>query len=345
MHHRTSYETSYERLSRRGLRTGVSLLAVSGMLLSGCAQGGFSTQASRLGADNGSDSCRQQLVALDNTGSFFGEDIVKGALIGGVGGAALGGLLSGNLRGALIGGLAGAATGAAAGYWNALQKKQLNQAQLMSQVQGDLSRENDRIDATQIAFDQLMDCRFRQADAIRAAYAQGQLGRPQAEAEMAVVKQRVGHDLALAKQINQQIQGRSAQFDVAADNISPGTQAALQSTKPPPRQVRVRRAVPVRVVPSEGAAEVAQLKPSESVTVTGGRAGYAVVETSDGKRGYVAASDLGQAGKQWVNPEPASSPTGDVRSLAGSNAARRDAFADSVAVTEHASATGFELAG
>lgn len=326
-------------------RPAIALVTAGGLLLTSCAQGGFSTQASRIGSDSGSDSCRQQLVALDSTGRFFGEDIVKGAAIGALGGAALGGLIGGNWQSALIGGVVGAAAGGTAGYWNALQKQQLNNAQLVAQVQGDLTRENDRIDATQIAFDQLMDCRFRQAEAIRTAYRQGRLSQPQAAAEMAALRQHVDRELALAKQIDQQIVARSSQFEVAEENVSPGVKAAVAAEKPAPQRVAVRRAVPVKIVPSEGAAEVATLKPNESITVTGGRAGYAVVETSEGKRGYVPASELGVYSKQWVTPQLASASTGDVRSLAGSNAARRDAFEASVSVTEHAAASGFELAG
>ncbi len=88
-------------------------------------------------------------------------------------------------------------------------------------------------------------------------------------------------------------------------------------------------------------------KPHEQVTVSPGRNGYALVETQSGARGYVSASDLQGAGGSrsiGVTTSTPAAAASDVRTLAGSNAARRDDFAQSVAVTEKAEATGFELA-
>ena len=80
--------------------------------------------------------------------------------------------------------------------------------------------------------------------------------------------------------------------------------------------------------------------------MTSSRNGYALVQTASGQQGYVSASDLqGTGGRRSlsVSATPTAAST-DVRTLAGSNAARRDDFAASVAVTEKAQATGFELA-
>src|SRR6476646_10182059 len=76
------------------LRRGVSMVAITG-LLCGCAPGAFTTQSQRIGPDDGTDSCRPQLVALDSTGNFFGADILKGAAIGAGTGALAGGLIGG----------------------------------------------------------------------------------------------------------------------------------------------------------------------------------------------------------------------------------------------------------
>ena len=69
---------------RGALHRGMAVLTAAA-LLAGCV----STREGRIGADDGSDACRAQVVALDSTGNFFGEDIVRGAAIGAVGGAAL----------------------------------------------------------------------------------------------------------------------------------------------------------------------------------------------------------------------------------------------------------------
>src|SRR5436190_850387 len=124
----------------RPARLAIVLVATTG-LLAGCAQGQFSTREARIGPDDGTDSCRPRLVALDSTGNFFGADILVGAGIGAATGAVAGGLIGGDWRGALIGAAVGGALGAAGGYLAAVQKRNSDKAAMMAQVQGDLSRE------------------------------------------------------------------------------------------------------------------------------------------------------------------------------------------------------------
>jgi hypothetical protein len=338
------------------LRRGVSVIAITGLLCS-CAPGAFSTQEQRIGRDDGTDTCRPQLVALDSTGNFFGADILQGAAIGaGTGalaGGLIGGLATGNWRGAAFGALAGGITGGVIGgstaYWNALQQQKMDQAQLYSRVSLDLERENVAIDKTQLAFDQLSYCRFRQAQAINADYAAHRIDRATAEGAMSLVRQRAAKDIALAKLINQQIQDRGQQFGVASSNIDPSAAAAITaSSRAQTQPAVVRVAAPVKLRPDPGAPDVAQLQPRESVTVSPGRNGYALVQTASGKQGYVSASDLQGAGGSRSIGVATTAPVAaasDVRTLAGSNAARRDDFAQSVAVTEKAQAAGFELTG
>lgn len=314
----------------------VSLLAVS--LLGGCAQGPLSTQTARIGADDGTDSCRANLVALDSTGNYFGADILKGAALGAIAGGISGALIGGDLKGALIGAGAGGLIGGAAGYWSGLQQQSQDQAVLRAQVRDDLQRENAQIDQTQRAFDALMDCRFRQAQTIQAAYRARQIDRPAALAQMAQVKQRAERDLGVARQINGQIAGRAEQYEVAADNLDPGTKAAI-AARPTSRPAVVQRPAALKLRPDTAAPEVGQLQARQSVTVGATRGNYALVETPGGTRGYAPLEAF-----QGVRAAPAIAG-GEVRTLAGSNAARRDDFATSVAVTEKAVSDGFELAG
>jgi hypothetical protein len=338
------------------LRRGVSVVAVTG-LLCGCAPGAFTTQSQRIGPDDGTDSCRPQLVALDSTGNFFGADILKGAAIGaGTGalaGGLIGGLATGSWRGAAFGALAGGVTGGVIGgssaYWSALQQQRMDQASLYSRVSLDLANENAQIDKTQLAFDLLVDCRYRQAQGINAAYAAHRIDRATAVGAMAMVRQHAARDVQLARTINQQIQDRGQQFGVATSNIDPSAGAAMSSysSQYQPQPAVLRSAAVVKLRPDPGAPDIAQLKPREQVTVSPGRNGYALVETSSGARGYVSSADLQGAGGRRSISVPTSTPaasSGDVRTLAGSNAARRDDFAQSVAVTEKAEASGFELA-
>jgi len=316
----------------------VCILATVG-LLSGCAPGAFSTQSQRIGSDDGTDSCRRELVALDSTGNFFAEDIIKGAAIGALGGALIGGLTGGG-RGALIGAAAGGLAGAAGGYFSALQSQAQNQAQLVGRMQSDLQAEGVQLDRTQAAFSQLADCRFYQAQAIRTAYATGRLPKDYAVQQMAVVRQRAQRDLALARLINDKINARGQQFDLAADQVSPGYKNYAETIRPKPRAAVTRAAVPIKLQPTENSPSIAQAKPRERVTVRSTQGNYALVETPSGMRGYAPVSSLGL---------PAGNDAGrggdEVRSLAGSNANRRDSFAQSVVVVESAQAGAFEIAG
>ena len=347
------FESQSRGLSAR-LREGASALAIAGVLcasLDGCGAGGlgFSTQASRIGPDDGTDSCRRELVALDSTGNFFAEDIVKGAALGALGGALIGGLSSRNWRGALIGAGTGVAVGAAAGYWTALQQQGRDQASLVNRIRYDLARENAEIDRSQAAFDALADCRFHQAEAIRTAYAAGQIPKEVAVAQMGQVRARGQRDFQLAHYINGQIAERSAQFEVAADNLSPGTKAAVEAARSArPREAVVRGATAVTLRPNSSSPSVARLQPRESVRLVATRGDYAVVETGGGDRGYAPLAALETSGGGPVTAEPrfgAASEGGDsVRTLASSNAARKDDLARDVAIKEQAAAQQFELA-
>ncbi|UFN47777.1 SH3 domain-containing protein [Roseomonas sp. OT10] len=325
-------------------------------LLAGC--GGVSTREGRIGADDG-DVCRPQVVALDSTGNFFAEDILKGAAVGALGGAALGGLIGGNWRGAAIGAAAGAAAGAAGGYLYALQQRNSDQAALNASLAGDLERENAELDRTQLAFNQLMDCRFNRAQQIRTAVASGQMDRATGQAQMADLRQRTQRDIALAQQINQQIGTRGAEFDTAIDTVSPGARSEVVAARSAPaRPAQVSRATPLRLRPDSSAPQVGTVTAREAVQVKPAAGGYALVETASGARGYVpddavggatasrgrrsAATPAGTAAAGSVPP----AASGDVRSLAASNVARRDNFNDSVAQAQTAAAQGgFELAG
>ncbi|MFT8247002.1 hypothetical protein [Roseomonas sp. BN140053] len=349
---------SPRRLAHRGV---AALTALS--MLAGCA--GVSTRAGRIGADDGTDACRQQVVALDSTGNFFAEDILTGAAIGG-GVGALAGLAAsgGNLRSALIGGVAGAAVGAAGGYLAALQRRNNDQAAVSAALATDLERENGQLDRTQIAFNQLMDCRFNRAQEIRQAARDGRMDRNTAQAQMAQLRDLTNRDIQLAQQINGQIGTRGAEFDTAIDTVAPGAKATAQASRAVPiRTAQVSRPVPLRLRPEPGAPEIgATVAARSTVQVRPAANGYALVETPSGQRGYVPAESVsggaavasGPRGRGRGRAAPAGDslaqgavPTavpGDVRSLAASNIARRDNFNDSVAQAQTAAASGFELA-
>jgi uncharacterized membrane protein len=317
-------------------------------LLVGCATP--LTREGRIGVDDGTDSCRQQLVALDSTGDFFAEDILKGAAIGALGGAAAGGLIGRDWRGALIGAAAGGAVGAAGGYLYAMQQRNKDQASLRMAVASDLERENAQLDRSQLAFDQLMDCRFRQAEQIRNAVRNGSMSREAGLAQMAQLRERTQREIAFAQSISQNINKRGAEFDTAVESFEPGVartaQAQVAATREAPlRPVQTRREAPIRLRPDPASPEIGSVPARQSVKAKPARNNFVLVETDTGQRGYVPSEafantrSLGEAPR----PVPAAS-NGDARSLAASNVARRDNFAESVSQAQTAAASGFELA-
>jgi uncharacterized protein YcfJ len=213
------------------------LVACLSLVLSGC-----STQSQRIGADDGSDVCHQQRVALDSTGDFFTEDIVKGAAVGAIGGALIGGLIGGNARGAAFGALAGGMAGAASGYWTARQKQATDQASLYQTVYGDIERDNISIGRTQVAFDQLVDCRRAEAARVRMGLRTGRLTPDQAQIAMAAVRERSDRDLRIAQSISTNIQSRSSDFAFANEQMNPG--AAASASSAPVRGAPARVAQP-----------------------------------------------------------------------------------------------------
>ncbi|MBL6078858.1 hypothetical protein JMJ56_12635 [Belnapia sp. T18] len=335
-------------LPRRPLRrltaslTGLAFLA-------GCA----TTQADRIGADDGMDACRPQRVALDSTGNFYGQDMIRGAAIGAVSGGVLGGLIgaaaTGRTRdiaiGAGAGVLAGGALGAAGGYLAAKQRQAQDQASLSAAIGGDLANENAQIDRTQLAFNQLIDCRLMAAEAIRQDVRGGRTAPEAGRLQMADLRTRVQQDIAMARRINQQISTRGAEFDTAIDAVAPGTRTQVAAhNAAPPAPARPRAPVPLRIRPEPNAPEVGRVAANEPVKVKPAGSNFALVETDSGLRGYAPASSF--PGRRQAAAPVGGGEGGSTRELAASNIAKRDNFSESVTNAERAvQGQGFELAG
>ena len=121
---------------------------------------------------------------------------MAGAAVGALSGALIGGLATGRWQGALVGAAIGGAGGAAVGYYASVQRQQRDQAGVNAQIASDLQRENASLDRTQIAWDQLFDCRLRTAQAIREQVRQGRLDRNVATAQLTDVRGRVRRRLS-----------------------------------------------------------------------------------------------------------------------------------------------------
>jgi len=339
-------------MARNPLTRAAALLTAS-MMLAGCV----TTQAGRIGYDDGSDGCRPQLAALDATGDFYGEDILQGAAVGALSGALIGGLASGRWQGALIGAAVGGAAGATVGYLSAVQRQARDQSAVYAQISADLGRENAQLDRTQVAFSQLMDCRLFAAARVRELVATGRMDRVSGQQQLANIRARFQADIQLAQSINGKITARGTEFDTAIDTVVPGGKASIQTAmyRPPPVRVAPRRPVEVKFQPSATSASIGRVSPGDVVSVRPGPSGFALVETASGVRGYAPADAFpaqqrapARASDGAASSAAATASGGaDVRSLAATNISRRENFAESVSNAERLAQAGggFELAG
>jgi hypothetical protein len=192
-----------------------------------------------------------------------------------------------------------------------------------------------------------MDCRFGNAQRIRADLRAGRLTQAQAEAMMGDVRSRTQRDIQLAQTINGEIGRRGAEFDTAFDQVAPGVKEQAQSGARIGRIVPVQTRAPVvlKLRPDSTAPDVVQVSAQEQVRLSPAQNGYALVETSSGVRGYAPVSAFPEARNLGARPAVASGAAGDVRSLAASNIARRDNFTETVSNAERlAQGQGFEIA-
>ena len=221
-------------LVERLLRLPLMFLLCLALVLPGCA--------TTVEQDDASDVCRPERATLRSTGDFFAQDILAGAAVGAVAGGLIGLAAGGNLRSAAIGAAAGGALGAVGGYWRARQQQYADQAQLYQSVYGDLQRENESIDKTQVAFNRLFACRTGEASRIRADFRAGRLSRDQAAGLMAGVRAHSESDLRLAREISNHIQTRSNDFSYASREVQTNTYGGAPASSSGPRQVARRPA-------------------------------------------------------------------------------------------------------
>lgn len=189
-------------------------LIVQGIGLAGC----MTTQEQRIGANDGTDACYVHRVALDNTRSFFEEDVLKGALAGLAVGV-VAGALAGGTRGAAIGAVSGLIVGAAAGgFFNELVRQQGVDGALTTTLTT-VERENQNLLKTQTAMDNLRNCRRQEIRAVQADFRAKRITREVGEQRMALIRTRMQQDYEIALAINGRVQERGGEFDTALKEV------------------------------------------------------------------------------------------------------------------------------
>jgi hypothetical protein len=249
---------------------------VLALLISGCAN---SLTGASFNTTDPTDACRAQRQDLSAFQDYFTRAMFEGAAIGALSGGLMGGLIGGDVKGALIGAGAGAVVGGTVGYYSAKQRANSgDQAALTQSVYQDISTENTQIDGVAGAFNRLRDCRFRNAQSVKADYAAGRLTQAEAQNQLIVIRTRFQQDIAFAESLGARMATRGQEYQNASNELvkldpAAQQQAAAQQSQPAPasqaapaqaaRPAPQRRAQPqpqaASAPPAPNASGVAQL--------------------------------------------------------------------------------------
>lgn len=223
----------YCKTAPRSINLKITTLAAITVILTGCATP--LTREDRIGPDDGSDVCRPNVVALDSTGNFFAEDMIKGAVAGAVTGGVAALLTGGSGRDAVAAAVAGAVIGAVGGYYKSRMDQGRDQAVL--RINEDLSREAGQLDKTDTAVRALITCRIKQRDRIRADYAAGRISRGDAQRRWSLLQEQVRRDNNLMQMVAENIGKRQEEYRYANEQVA----AEFDISRLPPAQQREAR--------------------------------------------------------------------------------------------------------
>jgi hypothetical protein len=188
------------------------------------------------------------------------------------------------------------------------------------------------LEQAQNAFDRLTTCRLQQAASIRTRLANGQIDRGQAISDLSVAHGMCGQDVRAARRVIQAANTR-------AEQMIASTAETLPVPPLPPAMDVVASNALMQINPHPDAPPVGRVSANEEVTVSNERNGYALITAARGARGYVPLTVM-----HHLTTLAATPPAAPLQTLTGSNAARRDAFTQSVSVMEYtAGHGGFEL--
>jgi Bacterial SH3 domain len=327
--------TSHHRRARLALRLALSCsLVIAGT--TACQNGGTMFSG---GAD-ASDACGREHVAFAESKSFYLQQVAQGALLGTLGGAALGALAAsashGDVgKGAAIGAGAGLLAGGTAGYFNARRQQAADQATLSNSIYGDMSKASQEMDRATTTFAAVRNCRFAQANRIKAAYRQG-LSRDLAVAQLNDQKRRFDDELALARQYGAKMTEQDQQFRFAADSLVKQDPAAQQALASRAAQMGTGEyvaivAVVVRSGPSASADRVAALTKGQHV--------HGLADPTTGEWHKIALEDGGSSGyvlSKYLSPstKSAAPPPAPVAAAAPPSPATSRNVQVAVAATE-----------
>lgn len=207
-----------------------------------------------------------------------------------------------------------------------------------AELEAELERENAALERLQIAFDALLYCRWTEVRVIRAETPPAAL-----PARLQEAQGRMQRDLDQAERTRAAITARAARIDQSVEAVAPGTRTALAARRAAdaalPRAV-ASAPVPLRVRPEADAPIVGRLIAGAEVSLRPAAGGFAYADGGPALRGYAP----GNAFTLQPAATPAAAGASRLRSLAATNIARRDAFAQSLELAGRPGAGGFEPA-
>lgn len=209
----------------------------------------------------------------------------------------------------------------------------------------ELARENAALERLQIAFDALLYCRWTEVRVIRAEAASGAFPAAELPRRLGTAEARLRQDVARASQARERITARGARIEQAVEAVAPGTRAALAAARAPragTTRAVASASVALRALPDAGAPVVATLEAGRDVGLRRAAGGFALVDAGGGLSGYAPGTAFRV---QAAIPDAAPDGLGRLRSLAATNLARRDAFAQSVDLASRSGVQGFEPGG
>jgi hypothetical protein len=307
----------------------ITALAASIVIVTGCATP--LSREDRIGPDDGSDGCRQYVVALDSTGNFFAEDMLKGAVAGAVAGGLVAALTGGSSQDIAKGALIGGALGAIGGYYKSRMEQGRDQAVLA--INNDLAREGDELDKADTAANALVACRLDQRDRIRADYASRRISRDEARRRWSQLQQQVARDNTVMQMVAENIGKRQEEYQYANEQIA----AEFDISRLPPaeqRQARKRIQVNNQRIDSEYRREIAQI---DKDVAKQRKAKKAKADLEAEKQRRQIAAQKARDTKKQVNEKTGGSP--DAVKLASSYSSTRNKAENTVSTAKNYQAT------
>lgn len=322
------------------LRCSVSTLAVCGLLLQGCAEGGGGGARPAL-VVSADDPCGAQRQTLKET-----EDYFYAALIGGAAAGAAVGLATGSPIRALIGAAAGAAAAGVGGYYASRSDNITDKNRLAQTVYGDVAQENDQVDGATGKFQRLAQCRFAAANAAKADFQAGRIGRDEGQRRIDRQRFLFEEDAQYADKLGARINERGNEFDIAAAEMLKADPEAKKVLEQRQQQEAAAAAAAVVPAPTPAPAAAAPTPAPAARPATQPRPATPAPAAATTPRPAQQQASAPASSAPVTRTVPVAAPpvdTAGVAQLTDSNRLKRRAFTEQVSEAKSAAATAFNI--